>query len=108
MSFNKNSYPKIIAGSGQSLSLTSGSAASFTNKVGSQTYLVAVKLAPAATAFIATVRISQAGTAATASTDYAIASSDPPQILGCNPGDKVNVLQSSGSTATAYLCELTY
>jgi hypothetical protein len=101
-----------IPGSGQSLSLTSGTAATFANALGAAafgaaTYAFAIRLSPAATAYIATVTVTKAGTAATASTDYPISSSDYSQVIGCAPGDKVSVYQASGSTQTAYLCELT-
>lgn len=96
-----------IAGTGQSLSLTSGTAATFTNKMGLQTHAFVFKFSPGTTAYIGTLAISQAGTAATASTDYPVASTDIPVIVGCAPGDKVSVYQASGSTQTAYLCELT-
>jgi hypothetical protein len=99
---------KVIDGSGQTVSLTSGTAASPTNKVGSQTYAIAVRFAPAATAYIGFVRISAAGTAAAAQTDYPISSSDPPQILGCKAGEKVSFYQASGSTESVYMCELTH
>lgn len=99
-----------VPGSGQSLSLTGSAAATFANAIGAvtkqQVYAIAVKLAPASTAYIATIVISKAGTAATASTDYPIASTDPPQILACAPGDQVSVY--AGANGTAYLCELTH
>ncbi len=98
---------KVIAGSGQSLSVSNGSSATFTNKVGSQTYAIAISLAPTATATSANVKISQAGTAASATQDIQIKTTDPPLILGCNPGDKVSVW-GLGAASTAYLTELTH
>jgi hypothetical protein len=99
---------RIIPGTGQSLALTSGNSVSFANAVGTETYAVAFRLAPTATAYIATVTVSHAGgTPATATTDYPVASSDYPQIIGVSPGDKLSVYQASGSTGTAYMCELT-
>jgi len=95
-----------ILGSGQTEALTSGTAANFA-AVGSETYAVAVRLAPAATAYIAFIRISGSGASAAAEKDYPISSSDPPQILACGPGDVVSVYQASGSAGTVYLCELT-
>jgi len=99
---------KPIPGTGQTLSLTSGTAGTFTNAVGTATYAIAVRLAPAATAYLGTLTVSHAGTAATASTDYPIGSGDPPQIIACMPGDKVSLYQASGSTGTAVMCELTH
>lgn len=96
-----------IDGSGQTVSLTSGTAGAFANAVGNETYAIAFKLAPAATAYIAFVRISAAGTNAAANTDFPVASTDPPQIFRITPGEKVSVYQASGSTESAYMCELT-
>ena len=94
-----------IPGTGQSLSLTATTAATFTNAVGGQTRAIAVSLAPAATASGALIRITQAGTNATASLEFFIKTTDPPQILGCSPGDKVSVYPLANGTA--YLTELT-
>jgi len=95
-----------IDGSGQSISLTTATHAE-SAAFGTQTYAFAIRLTPAATAFLATFRVSNAGTAATASKDYPISSSDPTMIVGCMPGDKVSIIQSSGSTQTVQICELT-
>lgn len=97
---------KPIEGSGQSLALTATTVASFTNPVGAQTYAVAFSLAPAATASGALVRITRAGTAATATGDYFVKTTDQPQILGCAPGDTVSVYPLA--SGTAYLTELTH
>lgn len=104
--FNSVRYGRPISGSGQTKSLTTAVAASFT-KVGSQTYAVAIRLTYAATPFMAYVRISAAGSNAAANTDYPICSNDPPQVLACAPGDIVSVYQASGSTQSVELCELT-
>lgn len=97
---------KIVPGTGQSLALTSGTAASFANAVGQYTQAIAIRFAPASTPFLGTVTTS--GSAATASKDYPIASTDPPQIIGIGGGQTVSVYQASGSSATAYLVELTH
>lgn len=98
---------RIIPGTGQELAAqASGSAGNFT-KVGKQTYVVAVRVQPSATPYVATVTISAAGTAATASTDYPISSSDPTTTFVCAPGDIVSVYQASGSAQNIYMCELT-
>lgn len=104
---------KIIPGTGQSLSLTSGDNQHFANAVGKQTRAIAVSLAPLAAASAtgyALVTVSPpnggTGTAATASTDYMVKTSDPPQIIGCGPGDIVNVY--AAANGTAFLVELTH
>lgn len=99
---------KPIPGSGQSKSLTSASAGSFTNKMGAQTRAFAFALSPAATPYVATVTVTNAATAATASTDYPVVSNAQTAVIGCSPGDTVSVYQASGSTQTAYLCEVTH
>lgn len=88
------------------MSLTASTAKSFTNAVGAQTYAVAISLAPASTATGALVRITRAGTAATATGDYFVKTTDQPQILGCAPGDTVSVYALAAGTA--YLTELTH
>jgi hypothetical protein len=98
---------RIIPGTGQTLALTSGTAGKFANPVGAQTYAFVIRLAPSATAYIAMVTVSKAGTLATASTDYPISTSDPPITIVCAGGDSVSVYQASGSSMNAYLCELT-
>ncbi|MGC1477332.1 MAG: hypothetical protein WA804_15905 [Terriglobales bacterium] len=103
---------RIIPGSGQSLSLTTATAATFANALGAstlggQTYAVAVRFAPAATPYVGLVTITHAGTAATASTDYPMSSNDPTTVFICAPGDKVSCYQASGGTVLAYLAELT-
>lgn len=96
-----------IAGTGQSLSLTSGTAASFTNVIGKSTYAFKLALSPAATPYVATVTVSNAATAATASKDYPVTSNTDLAPIGCSPGDTVSVYQASGSIQTAYICDLT-
>lgn len=96
---------RIVGGSGQLVTAGAAGSQTFTNAVGSQTHAIAVRLAPAATAYLATVRVSADGTAGTASTDYPIASSDSTQIIGVAPGEKVSVYFSAAGSAV--MCELT-
>lgn len=96
---------RIIDGSGQSVTAGAAGKQTFTNAVGSSTQAIAVRLAPAATPYLATVRIG-AGANATASTDYPIASTDPAQIFGIAPGQKVSVY--FGAAGSAVMCELTH
>ena len=98
---------RIIPGTGQTVSLTTATAAAFTNAVGAQTYAVAVRFAPAATPYVGLITISKAGTAATASKDYPMSSNDPTTVFACGPGDTISCYQASGGTVAAYLCELT-
>lgn len=95
-----------IAGTGQSLSLNNGSSASFTNAVGNETRAIWLSLAPAATASGCLVKISQAGTAATATSDIFIKTTDPGVVIACGPGDKVTAYGLAASL-TLYLTELT-
>lgn len=95
-----------IAGSGQSLALTAASTNyEFANAVSPQTYAVMISLAPAATAAYALVRTD--GSAATATTDVMIKTTDPPLVLTIAPNTKVNVWTSAAS-GTAFLVELTH
>ena len=94
---------KIIPGSGQTVTAGAAGEEAFTNAVGSETMAIAIRLAPAATAYLATVRI---GGTATSSTDYPIASTDPPQVLGIGPGQTVTVY--FGAAGSAQMCELTH
>jgi hypothetical protein len=96
---------RIINGSGQSVTAGAAGSQTFTNAVGTQTQAIAVRLAPAATAYLATVRVSDAGTAATASIDYPIASTDQAQLIGVAPGQKVSIYFSAAGSAV--MCELT-
>lgn len=96
---------KVIPGSGQELSLSGTTEAAFTNAVGSQTRAIALSLAPTATATACLVTITQAGTAATVSTDILVKTTDPPLILGCSPGDKVTAKPLA--SCNLYLTELT-
>ena len=102
---------KIIAGSGQTLTVNSGSSSAFTNPVGAaslggHTQAIAISLAPTATATGCLVKITKAATAATASQDFFIKTTDPPMILGCVPGDVVTCYGLAA--CTAYLTELTH
>lgn len=97
---------KPIAGTGQSLGLSSGASAAFTNAVGLQTYAVYISLAPAATAAGAIFKLSQAGTAASATLDILVKTTDPPLLVGCAPGDKITGWGLAAGL-TAYIVELT-
>ena len=97
---------RIIDGSGQSLAVGSGSSSTFTNAVGSETRAIALSLASTATATGARVKIDKGGTAATASQDLLIKTTDPPLIIGVSPGDKVSCYGLAA--CTAYLTELTH
>ena len=94
---------RIIDGTGQSVTAGAAGLETFTNKVGATTQAIAVRLAPATTAYLATVRI---GNSATATTDYPIASTDPPQILGIAGGQTVSIY--FGAAGSAQMCELTH
>lgn len=94
---------KPIPGSGQSVSAGAGAAGTFTNPVGQYTAAIAIRLAPAATAYMGTVRIGQT---ATATTDYPIASTDQPQIIGVAPGQSVSVWFTAAGSAQ--MVELTH
>lgn len=95
-----------IAGTGQSLALNNGSDAGFTNAVGAQTRAIQLSLAPAATASGCLVKITQAGTAATATTDILIKTTDTGLVIGCSPGDRVHAWGLAASL-TLYMVELT-
>ncbi|HTO43135.1 MAG TPA: hypothetical protein VML56_03590 [Burkholderiales bacterium] len=100
---------KPIPGSGQSLAVGSGSSSTFTNAVGAITgstamHAIALSLAPTATATGALIKISQAGTAATATSDILIKTTDPPLIVAVAPGDKVSAYGLAA--CTCYLTEL--
>jgi hypothetical protein len=65
-----------------------------------------ISLAPTATATGALIKISQAGTAATATLDFLVKTTDPPLFIACGPGDKVSAYGLAA--CTAYLTELTH
>lgn len=98
---------KILKGTGRSVSVANGSNTTDTVAMGSQTRYCALSLSPAATAYAATITITNGGVAATATTDMALKSTDPPLIIGCNPGDKVSVW-GLGATGTLYVTELSH
>ena len=75
--------------------------------MGLQTRAFKLALSPASTPYVATVTVTAAGTAATASTDYPVTSNTDLAPIACSPGDIVSVYQASGSTQTAYICDLT-
>lgn len=95
---------KIIPGSGQTVTAGASGNQAFANSVGAQTDAIAIRLAPAATPYLATITTS--GAAGTSSTDYPIASTDPPQIIGVGRGQKVNIF--FGAAGSAQMCELTH
>ena len=99
-----------IAGSGQVLTLAATTNQAFANAVGSQTYAIAISLQPESTAAYALITISApnagTGTAATASKDFMIKTSDPPQYFACTPGEIVNVYSSA--IGKAFLTELSH
>lgn len=99
---------KIIEGTGRSVAVASGSATVDTVAMGGQTRLCYLTLAPQATAMAATITITGAGNEApTATKDLVLKSTDPGIILGCSPGDKVQVW-GLGATGTLYITEITY
>jgi hypothetical protein len=83
---------KPIAGSGQSLAVGAGASSTFANAVGGETRCIQLSFAPTATAASSNcvVRISPAGTAASATLDLLVKGTDPPLYIGCDPGDKVS------------------
>jgi hypothetical protein len=101
------SHAKIIKGTGRAVAVAAGSNTTDAVAMGPQTRFCALSLAPAATGYVALVTISQGGTAATATADLAIKSSDPPLLVGCAPGDKVSVWGITG-TGELYVTEMTY
>lgn len=90
---------KPILGSGQSKAFTSGASATFTNAVGARTHAIYIS------AITANCLVKLA-TAATATTDLLVKSTDGPTVIGCSPGDVVSVWGLGAGTA--YLCELTH
>lgn len=95
---------KIQPGTGQTVTAGASGNQTFTNPVGAQTDAIAVRLAPATTPYLATITTS--GANATSSTDYPIASTDPPQIIGVGRGQKVSIF--FGAAGSAQMCELTH
>lgn len=99
-----------IPGSGQSLAVGSGSSSTFTNKMGLntnyQTHAIMLSLAPTATATGCLVKISQAGTAATATLDILVKTTDPPLALSVAPGDQISAYGLAA--CTLYLTEITW
>ena len=92
---------KIIDGSGRTVAYTTAGTAS-SSAVGAQTYAVYLSCITGN----CLVRINSPGTAATASKDALVKTTDPPLILACGPGDKVNVYGIAAGTL--YMCELTH
>lgn len=96
---------KLIAGSGQTLAVTTSSAG-FTNVMGPETRAFAISLEPTVTATGATVRVTAAALAATTAEGIFIKTTDGPLVVGCTPGEKVTVIGLAA--ATAHLVELTH
>jgi|SRR6185437_6122466 len=92
---------RTIDGKGQSVTLTNGAGASFTNAVGPQTY--AVEISATANCL---VRINSNGATASATKDVLVKGTDPPLVLGCGPGDSVSVWGLGAGAA--YLSEMTH
>lgn len=103
MGWNPVSPWKVIQGTGQSLSVSNATASSFTNAVGSSTQAILLSVI---TANCLVTITHAASSAATATTDVLIKYTDPPMILGCNPGDKVSAYGLAA--CTLYLAELTH
>jgi len=95
---------RIIDGTGQSLTVPNGSTVT-SSAVGAETRAIHLALQPTATATGCLVRLTQAGTAATASKDFLIKTTDPPLVLACSPGDKVSAYGLAA--CTLQMCELT-
>lgn len=102
MSYAKLRPWRPIDGTGQSTAFTAGAAAAVTNAMDSQTY--AVRLC--ATGGDCLVRISNAGTAATATNDVYVKSTDMPVEIGCQPGEKISVWGIG--TGTLFCVDLTH
>ncbi len=90
---------KPILGSGQSAAFTSGASATFTNPVGARTHAILISV-------ITANCLVKLATAAAATSDILVKSTDGPLIIGCAPGDHVSVWGLGAGTA--YLCELTH
>lgn len=97
---------KVIPGTGQSLSLSGTTEAAFSNAVGEQTYAIWLSIAPTATPTGAEITITNAGTAAGASTDIFLKTTDPGIVLGCAPGDTIT--GKALASCVVYLTELTH
>lgn len=90
---------KVKDGSGQTVPYTLSGTASST-AVGAQTYAVSLSCITGN----CVVRIG--ANAATATKDVLLKSTDPARVLGCAPGDKVNVFGIAAGTL--YMAELTH
>ena len=92
---------KPIAGSSQQLSVTSGSSSATTSGVGANTQ--AVRIAVSGNAHV------RFGPAPVASlTDMVLRASDPPEILGIAPGDKIAAIGETGTAVTVNITEMTH
>lgn len=99
----RNALWRPIAGSGRSLAVSSGANSTDTVAMGLQSYACQLS---AITGNVL-VTISHAGnTAATATTDMLVKSTDPPIQVACAPGDKVSAWGLGA--ATLYIVELTH
>lgn len=97
---------KLIDGSGQSATTGIGAAAAITNPMGVETRAFAISLQPTATATAALVRVTNAGTVATATQGILVKTTDDPLVIGCSPGDRISVFGIAAVTAN--VCELTH
>lgn len=97
---------KLIDGSGQTATTGVGTAVAITNPMGAETRAFAISLQPTATATAALVRVTNAGTAATAIQGILIKTTDGPLVVGCSPGDRISVF--GVAAVTANVCELTH
>lgn len=106
MGWDPSSPWKLIDGSGQTLAVTTSSAA-FTNAMGSETRAFAISLEPTASPTGATVRVSNTpGLAATSAQGIFIKTTDEPLVVGCTPGEKVTII--GVAACTAHIVELTH
>lgn len=99
---------KIIEGTGRSVAVANGSSTKDATAMGAQTRACQLTLAPQTTAMAATVTITNAGNeAATATKDLVLKSTDPPLVIGCAPGDQIQVW-GLGATGTLYITEMSH
>lgn len=78
------------------------------NVVGQQTYAVLVQLLyPDASVVSAAMVAVEHQAVASATHGQLVKSSDPPQVIGCAPGDTISVLGMDAETGSLYITELT-
>lgn len=95
-----------VAGTGQSLALSSGADANFTNKVGASTHAVWLSMAPVATPSATAACLIRVGAASTATTDMLLKTTDPGVLMAVQPGDTVHAWGLAASLIL-YMCEMT-